>query len=77
MIAFALQIYSHTPITNGTIVFMIDSADLLLNFLLMGIVIRLPVFPVVIICVWTNAKPPKKPTQTKQLMILLNKSISL
>ena len=77
MIAFALQIYSHAPITDGTIVFVIDFADLILNFLFMGIVIRLPVFPIVIVCVWANAKPLKKPAQTKQFMILLNKSISL
>ncbi len=55
MTAFALQIYSHAPITDGTIVFVIDLADLILNFLFMGIVTRLPVFPVVIICVWANA----------------------
>ena len=77
MIAFALQIYSHAPITDGTIVFVIDFADLILNFLFMGIVIRLPVFPIVIVRVWANAKPLKKPAQTKQFMILLNKSISL
>ncbi len=54
MTAFALRIYSHTPITDGTIVSVTDFADLILNFLFMGIVIRLPMFPVVIVCVWAN-----------------------
>ena len=41
----------------------------------MGIVIRLPVSPVVIVCVWADAKPPEEPAQTKQLMILLNNQL--
>jgi len=49
--ASALQVYGHAPVTDGTIVFVIDFDDLILNFLFMGIVTRLPVFPVVIICV--------------------------
>ena len=77
MITFPFQIYSHAPVTDGAIVLMIQFGDLLLNFLFMGIIIRLPVFPVVIICVWADAKPPQEPAQTKQLMILFNKSISL
>ena len=77
IIAFALQVYRHAPVTDGTIVFVIDFIDLILNFLFMGIVTRLPVFPVVIVCVWADAKPPQEPAQTKQLMIVLNKSIIL
>lgn len=77
MIAFTLQIYSHAPVTDGAIVFVIDFVDLILNFLFMGIVICLPVFPIVVVCVWTNTKLPKKPAQAKQIMILINKSISL
>lgn len=77
MIAFTLQIYSHAPITDGAIVFVIDFVNLILNFLFIGIVIRLPVFPVVIVCIWEDAKPPEEPAQTKQFMIPVNKSISL
>ena len=77
MIAFTLQIYSHAPIPDGTIVFVIDFVDLIQNFLFMGIIICLPVFPVVIVCVWEDAKLLKKPAQAKQFMILVNKSISL
>ena len=42
-----------------------------------GIVIRLPVFQVVIVCVWTDCKPAKQPAQAKLFMMIFNKSISL
>lgn len=62
MITFLLQIYGHAPIADCAIVGVIDFADLILNFLFMGIVIRLPVFPVVVVCVRTDIKPPQKPS---------------
>ena len=76
-IAFTLQINFHTPVSVNSIVCVIDFLNLCLYFSFMGIVICLPVFPVVVVCVWTNFKPPKEPAQTKQPMILLNKPISL
>ena len=76
-IAFTLQINFHTPVSVNSIVCVIDFLNLCLFFSFMGIVICLPVFPVVVVCVWTNFKPPKEPAQTKQPMILLNKPISL
>jgi hypothetical protein len=51
MISSSLQIYGHAPITAGAIVFMIDFVDLILNVLFMGIAIRLPVYPIVIVFV--------------------------
>lgn len=58
MITSALQIYSHAPIADRAIVGVIDFTDLIQNFLFMGIVTRLPVFPVVIVCVRPDIKPP-------------------
>ena len=76
-VASALQIDFHAPVTINTIVGMIDFLNLCVYFCFMGIIIRLPVFLVVIIRVWTDFKPTKEPPRTKQLMILLNKPISL
>ena len=60
-IAFAFQIDCHTPISVNSIVSVINLLDLCLYFCFLGIVIRLPVFQVVIICVWTDCKPAKQP----------------
>ena len=56
-IAFAFQIDFHAPVTVNTIVDMINFLNLCLYFCFMGIIIRLPVFPVVIVRVWTDFKP--------------------
>ena len=60
-IAFAFQIDFHAPITVDTIVRMINLLNLCLYFCFPGIIIRLPVFPVVIVCVWTDFEPAKQP----------------
>ena len=60
-IAFAFQIDFHTPISVHSIVSVINLLDLCLYFCFLGIVIRLPVFQVVIVCVWTDCKPAKQP----------------
>ena len=44
-----------------TIVRMINLLNLCLYFCFPGIIIRLPVFPVVIVCVWTDFEPAKQP----------------
>lgn len=56
-IAFAFQIDFHAPISIDSIMSVINLMDLCLYFCFFGIVIRLPVFPVVIVCVWTDLKP--------------------
>ena len=60
-IAFTLQINFHASVAVNSIVGVVDFLNLCLYFCFMGIVNRLPVFPVVIIRVWTNFKPTKEP----------------
>ena len=60
-VASAFQIDFHAPVTINTIVDMIDFLNLRVYFCFIGIIIRLPVFPVVIIRVWTDFKPAKEP----------------
>ena len=60
-IAFAFQIDFHAPVTVDTIMGMIDLLDLCLYFCFPGIIIRLPVFPVVIVCIWTDLEPAEQP----------------
>jgi hypothetical protein len=55
----------------------IDAADLLLNLCFLGIIIRLPVFPVVIVGIRTNRQPPQQPADTEFFLMTVNKSISL
>ncbi len=56
-IAFALQIDFHAPIAVDSIVRMIYLLNLCLDFGFPGIIIRLPVFPVVVVCVWADSEP--------------------
>lgn len=77
VISLTCQIDCHAPVTIDTIVFMIDFMNLCLDFCFMGVIIRLPVFPVVIVSVRINFQPSKQPADTECLMILVNKSISL
>ena len=76
-VSFLFQIHAHAPVTINSLMIMINDVYGLQNLCLMGIVIRLPVFPVVIVGVWTNAEPPKQPSDAKLCMIFVNKSISL
>ena len=55
----------------------IDAADLLLNLCFLGIIIRLPVFPVVVISIRADAQPLQQPAGAIFLMVLVNESISL
>ena len=71
------QIDGHAPIPIHAVVLMVDFLNLCFDFLFVGIVICLPVFPVVVVCVWIYVQPPQEPAQAKQLMILFKKPISL
>ncbi len=54
MISSAFQINLHAAVTVNAVVFMIDFFDLCLNFSLLSIVTRLPVFPVVVVSIWID-----------------------
>jgi len=55
----------------------VDVLDLFHDCGFLSIVIRLPVFPVVVIGVWAYGKPAKQPADAKFLMVLVYEPISL
>ena len=77
MISSAGQINRHAPITNDTVMFMINFVNLCQNLGFLGIIICLPVFPVVIIRIRANIQSPEQPTDTEFFLMLINKPISL
>jgi len=56
---------------------MIYFLNLCLDFGFKGIIIRLPVFLVVVISIWAYTQPSKQPANAKFIMILFDESISL
>lgn len=71
------QIDCHAPVTINAIVFMADFPNLRQNLRFMGIIIRLPVFPVVVISIWINIQPYQQPADSKKIPIFIYKPISL
>ena len=55
----------------------VDAADLLLNFCFLGIIICLPVLPVVIVGIRADRQPPQQPAYPEFFMVLFDKPISL
>ena len=76
-IAPARQIDCHAPVTVNTVVFMIDFVNLCLDFLFMGIITRLPVFPVVVVCIRIDIQPVQQPADAEFVMVFFDESISL
>ena len=58
MVPPAPQIDCHTVVAVNTIMAVVDLTDLLMNLRFFCMVGRLPVFPVVIVCIWVNPQPP-------------------
>ena len=73
----ALQIGSHTALPVCSIVAVVDFFYLFLNFLFLGIIIRFPVFPVVIAGIRADPQPPQQPADAEFFMVLFDKPISL
>ena len=73
----ALQIGSHTAVSVYSIVVVVDFFDFLLDLLFLGIIIRLPVFPVVIVGIRADPQPPQQPADAEFFMVLFDKPISL
>ena len=72
-----MTLIRNTPIAVNSIVRMIYFLNLCLDFCFKGTIIRLPVFPVVVISIWAYTQLSKQPTNAKFIMILFNESISL
>lgn len=73
----ALQIGSHTAVPVYSTVAVVDLFDLFPDFLFLGIVIRLPVFPVVIVGIRADPQPPQQPADAEFLMVLVDEPVSL
>ena len=76
-VPLALQIGSHTAVPVYSIVAVVDFFYLFLDFLFLGIIIRLPVFPVVIVGIRADPQPPQQPADAEFFMVLFDKLISL
>lgn len=76
-VSSAFQIDSHAAVPVHSIVAVVDFFDLFLGFLFLGIIIRLPVFPVVIVGIRADPQPPQQPSDAEFLMVLFDKPISL
>ena len=75
--AFASQINSHASVSVHSIVLVVNLPDLRLYLRFLGIIIRLPVFPVVIVSIWANIQPTQQPAKPKIFLIFFDKPISL
>ena len=76
-ISAAFQINPHAAVAIDAVVAVVDPLDLLMNFCLLGIVVRLPVLPVVVVGIRAELQLSQKPANTKFFMMLFNKSVSL
>ena len=73
----AFQISCHAAVTVHAVMVVVDIPDPLLDLCFLGIIIRLPVFPVVVISIRTDSQPPQQPADAEFLMVLVKESISL
>ena len=64
-------------IRSTSIVLVVNLPDLRLYPGFLGIVIRLPVFPVVIVSIWANIQPTQQPAEPKIFLMFFDKPISL
>ena len=55
----------------------VDAADLILNLRFLGIIICLPMLPVVIVGILADPQSPQEPADAEFLLMIINKSISL
>ena len=76
-VPFTPQIFSHAAVAVHTVVAVVDVSNLLMDLLFLSILIRLGVFPVVIVCIWTDRQPSQQPEDAEFFLMAVNKPISL
>ena len=76
-VPFALQIGRHAAVAVDAVVPVVDFIYLPLNFCFLDVIIRLPVFPVVIIGIRAEPQPPQQPAGAEFLMVLVDEPVSL
>ena len=77
IISSACQINCHAPVPIDSIMDMVDIPDLCHNLRFLGIIVRLPVFPVVVIGIRIYVQSAQQPADCEFLTILVCESISL
>ena len=77
MTAPARQIDSHGPVSRHPIMRMVNFPNQRFYRFLLDIIIRLSVFPIVVISIRADAKSPKEPADAELCVLLFDKSISL
>ena len=77
MTAPARQIDSHGPVSSHPIMRMVNFPNQRFYRFLLDIIIRLSMFPIVVISIRADAKSPKEPADAELCVLLFDKSISL
>ena len=75
--SFPCQIHLHGPVAIYAMMIMVDFCDLCQYFFAFGIISCLSLPAVIIISIWADVEVPQEPTQSKLLMMLFDKPISL
>ncbi len=76
-VSFTLQIGCHGTVAVNTVIPVVDFIYLPQDFCFLGIIIRLPVFPVVIVGIRADPQPLVQPAGAEFFMVLVNKPVSL
>lgn len=77
MTAPARRIDSHGPVSCNPVMRMVNFSDQRFCCVFLGIIIRLPVFPIVVISIRTDVELPQHPADAEFFVILFYKPISL
>ena len=77
MTAYARQIDGHGPVSRHPVMHMVNFPNQRFCSFLLGIIIRLSVFPIVVISIQADAKPPQQPADAEFPVMPFDKSISL
>ncbi len=76
-VSAAFQINPHAAVAIDAVVAVVDPLNLLMDCCLLGMVVRLPVLPVVVIGIRPELQPSQKPAYAELLMMFFYKSVSL
>ena len=77
VVSFTLQIGRHAAIAVNTVVPVVNLINLLPDFCFLGKIIRLPVFPVVIVGIRADPQPPQQPADAEFFLMLIDEPVSL
>jgi len=73
----AFKIGRHAAVSVYSVVAVVDFFNLLLGRCFLGIVIRLPVFPIVIVGIRADPQPPQQPADAEFFLMLIDEPVSL